>query len=112
MRLPPTWFTFVRLLTVGIVLSWTASRVPATWSAHAQVEGAQVLDGQDSSFVPNGALFPNPGGLVDFIAKQVGTVKLRPDHKIVFIRPWDTPSSRVKGLHTVLTEMARLATAA
>ena len=62
MRLPPTWFTFVRLLTVGIVLSWTASRVPATWSAHAQVEGAQVLDGQDSSFVPNGALFPNPGG--------------------------------------------------
>jgi transcription-repair coupling factor (superfamily II helicase) len=39
-------------------------------------------------------------------------VKLRPDHKIVFIRPWDTPSSRVKGLHTVLTEMARLATAA
>jgi transcription-repair coupling factor (superfamily II helicase) len=57
-------------------------------------------------------LFPNPGGLVDFIAKQVGTVKLRPDHKIVFIRPWDTPSARVKGLHTVLAEMARLATAA
>src|SRR5215471_9631976 len=59
---PATCFTFVRLLTIGIVLSWTASRVPARWSAHAQLEGAQVLDGQDSSFVPNGAQFPNPGG--------------------------------------------------
>jgi transcription-repair coupling factor (superfamily II helicase) len=56
--------------------------------------------------------FPNPGGLVDFIGKQAGTVKLRPDHKLVFIRPWDTPSARVKGLQTMLTAMAKLATAA
>jgi transcription-repair coupling factor (superfamily II helicase) len=56
--------------------------------------------------------FPNPGGLVDFIGKQAGTVKLRPDHKLVFIRPWDTPSARVKGLQTMLTSMAKLATAA
>jgi transcription-repair coupling factor (superfamily II helicase) len=56
--------------------------------------------------------FPNPGGLVDFISKQAGTVKLRPDQKIVFIRTWDTPSARVKGLQTMLTEMARLAKAA
>jgi transcription-repair coupling factor (superfamily II helicase) len=55
--------------------------------------------------------FPNPGGLVDFIGRQVGTVKLRPDHKLVFIRPWETPSARVKGLQTMLTEMARLAQA-
>ncbi|TAL04551.1 MAG: transcription-repair coupling factor [Rhodospirillaceae bacterium] len=57
-------------------------------------------------------VFPNPAGLVDFISKQVGTVKLRPDHKLVFIRPWDTPSARIKGLQTVLGEMARLAAAA
>jgi transcription-repair coupling factor (superfamily II helicase) len=57
-------------------------------------------------------LFPNPAGLVDFIAKQVGTVKLRPDHKLVFIRPWETPGARIKGLQTVLGEMARLAAAA
>jgi hypothetical protein len=47
---------------IGILLSWAASRVPARWSAQAQVEGAQVLDSQDRSFVPNGAQFPNPGG--------------------------------------------------
>jgi len=57
-------------------------------------------------------VFPNPGGLVDFISKQVGTVKLRPDHKLVFVRAWDTPSARIKGLQTVLGEMARLAAAA
>ncbi len=56
--------------------------------------------------------FPNPSGLVDFIGKQSGTVKLRPDHKLVFIRPWDTPSARIKGLQTMLMEMARLATVA
>ncbi len=54
-------------------------------------------------------LFPNPAGLVDFIAEQAGTVKLRPDQKIVFIRPWETPSSRIKGLQTVLGRMAALA---
>ncbi len=53
--------------------------------------------------------FPNAKGLVDFIAEQAGTVKLRPDQKIVFIRPWDTPSARIKGLQTVLGRMAKLA---
>ncbi len=55
--------------------------------------------------------FPNAGGLMDFIAKQAGTVKLRPDQKIVFIRAWDTPSARVKGLQTMMTELARIAKA-
>ncbi|MCA0202655.1 MAG: transcription-repair coupling factor, partial [Proteobacteria bacterium] len=53
--------------------------------------------------------FPNAAGLVDFIAEQAGTVKLRPDQKIVFIRPWETPSARIKGLQTVLGRMAKLA---
>ncbi len=56
--------------------------------------------------------FPNPGGLVEFISKQSGAVKLRPDHKLVFIRLWETPSARVKGLQMVLNEIAALATAA
>ena len=53
--------------------------------------------------------FPNPVGLIDYIAKQVGTLKLRPDQKLVFVRPWDTPSARVKGLQAVLKQMAALA---
>jgi len=53
--------------------------------------------------------FPNPVGLVDFIAKQTGTLKLRPDQKLVFVRPWETPSARVKGLQAVLKQMAAIA---
>jgi len=53
--------------------------------------------------------FPNPLGLVDFIAKQAGTLKLRPDQKLVFTRPWETPGMRVKGLQAVLGQMAALA---
>ena len=53
--------------------------------------------------------FPNPVGLMDYIVKQVGTLKLRPDQKLVFVRPWDTPSARVKGLQAVLRQMATLA---
>ena len=53
--------------------------------------------------------FPNPIGLVHFISKQAGTLKLRPDQKLVLIRPWDTPGARVKGLQAVLRQMAALA---
>ncbi len=65
---------------------------------------------------PKGALvslrnntFPNPAGLVDFIGKQAGTVKLRPDHKLVFTRPWETPNMRVKGLQALLSQLATMA---
>jgi transcription-repair coupling factor (superfamily II helicase) len=52
--------------------------------------------------------FANPGALVNFIAASAGTVKLRPDQKMVFTRPWETPSSRVKGLQTILTMIVGL----
>ena len=55
--------------------------------------------------------FPNAIGLVDFIAKQAGTLKLRPDQKLVFVRPWETPNARVKGLQAVLRQIAALAEA-
>ena len=56
-------------------------------------------------------LFANPGALVDFIAKSSGAVKLRPDQKIVFTRNWETPHARVKGLQTILSQMAAMAEA-
>ena len=56
-----------------------------------------------------GNTFPNPGGLIDYIAKQVGTLKLRSDQKLVFVRPWETPSARVTGLQAVLKQMAAIA---
>ena len=52
--------------------------------------------------------FPNPSGLIEFISKQSGTIKLRPDHKLVFTRLWETPSARIKGLQTVVGELASM----
>lgn len=53
--------------------------------------------------------FSNPGGLVNFIARSSGTAKLRPDQKIVFSRAWETPQARIKGLQTLLSQIAELA---
>jgi len=47
--------------------------------------------------------------LVAYIAKQVGTAKIRPDdQKIVFMRSWDELPQRVKGVYRILTDMAGL----
>ncbi|MBF0332190.1 MAG: transcription-repair coupling factor [Alphaproteobacteria bacterium] len=53
--------------------------------------------------------FPNPAGLVEFISRQVGTVKLRPDHKLVYMRSWDTSEQRVKGIQALMKRLAELA---
>ena len=41
--------------------------------------------------------FPNPLGLIDFITNQSGVAKLRPDHKLVYIRKWSKVESRLNG---------------
>ena len=56
--------------------------------------------------------FANPAGLVAFISNQVGTAKLRPDHRLVFMRHWETPASRLTGVNRLMTEMAKIATVA
>ncbi len=53
--------------------------------------------------------FAKPEALVHFIGRQSGMVKLRPDHKLVFRRPWDDPRTRVKGVRTLMEELAGLA---
>jgi len=54
-------------------------------------------------------LFSNPAGLVQFIGKQVGTVKLRPDHKLVFGRAWDDAAARLRGVQKLIGDLAALA---
>ncbi len=56
-----------------------------------------------------GNSFARPDRLVQFIQKQVGTVKLRPDHKLVQSRAWDTPALRLKGTHKLMENLAKLA---
>jgi transcription-repair coupling factor (superfamily II helicase) len=65
---------------------------------------------------PKGALltlyenrFANPESLVAYIQKQAGTVKLRPDQKLVFMRVWDDSRVRMRGVRRLMEELAELA---
>jgi transcription-repair coupling factor (superfamily II helicase) len=53
--------------------------------------------------------FRNPAGLVSFMQQQAGTVQLRPDHKLVFRRPWTQPEQRVVGLTRLMQELVAIA---
>ena len=50
--------------------------------------------------------FPNPLGLVDFINTQMGTVRLRPDQKLVVMRPWGDLKTRLNGIEKLLIAVA------
>ncbi|AIL12550.1 transcription-repair coupling factor [Candidatus Paracaedimonas acanthamoebae] len=52
--------------------------------------------------------FPNPAALIQFIQTQPGTVKLRPDHKLVFLRVWKEAKERVEGCEGILKELKML----
>ena len=41
--------------------------------------------------------FGNPAGLVDLIQRNAGTLRLRPDQKIVYLRNWDDAKARLTG---------------
>ncbi len=53
--------------------------------------------------------FANPAGLITFIQKQAGEVKLRPDHTLVYRRAWDSEEARVRGVRLMLDELVKLA---
>jgi transcription-repair coupling factor (superfamily II helicase) len=53
--------------------------------------------------------FNNPAGLVEFITSQVGTSKLRPDHKLVFMRSWGEASERLSGVQYLMKELSDIA---
>ena len=57
----------------------------------------------------HGNTFARPDRLVAFIAKQAGTVRLRPtDHKLVIMRAWDDPALRLRGTMRVMKELAAM----
>ena len=53
--------------------------------------------------------FAKPESLVAFIQKRAGTVKLRPDHKLVFQQKWEDPAARARGVKRLIDELAGLA---
>jgi transcription-repair coupling factor (superfamily II helicase) len=55
--------------------------------------------------------FSNPLGLVEYINKRSRRVKLRPDHKLVYIAKWETPQERLGVCAALAGALARLASA-
>ena len=55
--------------------------------------------------------FANPAGLVEFFSIQAGTAKLRPDHKLVYMRQWKTPEDRLNGVRYLVSELVKIALA-
>ncbi len=56
--------------------------------------------------------FANPAGLVELIQKHSGTLKLRPDHKLVYLRNWDDEKERLSGVSRLVQNLVKLARAA
>ncbi|MEM6848994.1 MAG: transcription-repair coupling factor, partial [Pseudomonadota bacterium] len=50
--------------------------------------------------------FADPAGLVQMVAKEKTMAKVRPDHKVVFIRDWPDAEKRTKGVAVILSKMA------
>ena len=50
----------------------------------------------------------NPEALIRFVQEQAGTVKLRPDHRLVYRRHWERPEDRVRGVRQFLRQLAEL----
>ncbi len=68
---------------------------------------------------PKGALitlrgnrFANPEGLVSLIASHRGTLRLRPDQKLVYLRHWPDEKERVSGVAKLLLTLVQIARAA
>ncbi|MEI9991423.1 MAG: transcription-repair coupling factor [Rhizomicrobium sp.] len=59
-----------------------------------------------------GSQFPNPLGLVKLISQHAGTMRVRPDQKIVVTRDWPSPESRLNGVKNLMNQLAKLAVAA
>jgi transcription-repair coupling factor (superfamily II helicase) len=53
--------------------------------------------------------FARPERLIEWITRQAGTVKVRPDQKLVLMRAWDDAGERLAGVKKTLGELAQMA---
>ena len=53
--------------------------------------------------------FPDPVGLINYAQRLEGTIKLRPDNKIVITRVWGDPKSRLNGLYQLTKGLSAIA---
>jgi transcription-repair coupling factor (superfamily II helicase) len=59
-----------------------------------------------------GNRFANPSGLVELIQRNAGTLRMRPDQKIVYLRNWEDEKARLAGVARLSQALAKLARAA
>ncbi len=59
-----------------------------------------------------GNRFANPAGLVELIQKNAGTLRLRPDQKLVYLRNWEDAAERLAGVFRLTQALVRTARAA
>ncbi len=52
--------------------------------------------------------FANPEGLIGFLQQQAGAAKLRPDHKLVVMKGWETPDRQLKGVSNIMVMLAKI----
>ena len=52
--------------------------------------------------------FANPAGLVDLIQRNAGTLKLRPDQKIIYLRNWEDARTRLSGVAKLAQALAKI----
>jgi transcription-repair coupling factor (superfamily II helicase) len=79
----------------------------------AKQSGVEKIDAgpKGGTIAFRGNAFANPMALVQLISKHSGTMRVRPDQKIVVTRDWPTPDDRLKGAKALLTQLAKLAAA-
>ena len=53
--------------------------------------------------------FPDPAGLVAYAQRLEGTIKLRPDNKLVLNRAWGDPKARLNGLMQLTKGLSSIA---
>ncbi|HVW73796.1 MAG TPA: transcription-repair coupling factor [Rhizomicrobium sp.] len=77
----------------------------------AKQAGVEKIDAgpKGGTIAFRGNAFANPLKLVQFIGQHGGTMKVRPDQKVVVTRDWPTPDDRLKGAKALLSQLAKLA---
>ena len=77
----------------------------------AKAAGVEKIDAgpKGGTIAFRGNCFANPLKLIQFINQHSGTMKVRPDQKIVVSRDWPTPEDRLGGAKALLGQLAKLA---
>ena len=52
--------------------------------------------------------FKNPMGLIEFVNEWQETVKIQPDHKLIYQVQWDSPEAKLKGIRSLTKKLAEL----